>query len=234
VNLALLLVLAYLVGAFPSSVVLGRVFRGVDVRREGSGNAGATNAWRVFGWRIGLSVMAIDAAKGALAATAIPRIPVGELPVSLAAASIFCGAAAIVGHVFPLYIGFRGGKGVATGAGMLAAVAPIPVAVALGVFALAVTTTGWVSLGSLLGAWSVPITVALLPPTRDGLSYPLLLGLTAGLALFITVTHRNNVRRLLQGTESRFPRLQIWRVFLRRRQESDAPPPEDGAGSPGG
>jgi acyl phosphate:glycerol-3-phosphate acyltransferase len=218
--LALDLVLAYLIGAFPSSVVLGRLFRGVDVRRVGSGNAGATNAWRVLGWRIGLAVMVLDVAKGAVAAAVIPRV-VGcsSLPVSLAAASIFCGFAAVLGHVFPIYIGFRGGKGVATAAGMLVAVAPIPVAIAAGGFLLAVTTTGWVSLGSLVGAWCAPIAATLVPPSRDGLSYPLLVGLTAALAVFITVTHRANVKRLLRGEEKKFPRLQIWRALakLRRR-----------------
>ena len=219
--LALELVLAYLVGAFPSSVVLGKTLRGVDVRHEGSGNAGATNAWRVLGWRIGLAVMVLDVAKGALTATVIPRIPLGDLPVSLAAASIFCGLAAVVGHVFPVYIGFRGGKGVATAGGMLAAVAPIPVAIALGVFLLAITTSGWVSLGSLLAAWTVPIVAALLPPSRDGLSYPLLLGLTIGLAVLITATHRGNLRRLIRGEESAFPKLQVWRILCRRGRRSE-------------
>lgn len=216
-TLALVLVLAYLVGAFPSSVVLGKALRGVDVRTAGSGNAGATNAWRILGWRIGLSVMVLDVAKGAVAAALIPRIPFGPLPVSLGAASIFCGVAAVVGHVFPVYVGFRGGKGVATAAGMLAAVAPIPVAIALGVFLIAVSTSGWVSLGSLLGAWTIPAASALLLPSRDGLSYPLLLVLTTGLAAFITVNHRGNLQRLMRGKESRITQLQVWRLLLRRR-----------------
>ena len=228
-TLALVLLLGYLVGAFPSSVVLGKVLRGVDVRSEGSKNAGATNAWRVFGWRIGLPVMVLDTAKGVLAVAAVPRIPLGALPVSLGAASIFCGIAAVVGHVFPVYIGFRGGKGVATAAGMLVAVAPIPVGIALGVFLLAVSTSGWVSLGSLLGAWTVPVAAAFIPPSRDGLSYPLLLALTAGLAVFITVTHRANLRRLFHGVEPRFTRLQIWRLFCRSHRESPAPPSEEGS-----
>ncbi len=226
-TLALVLAISYLVGAFPSSVALGKVLRGVDVRTVGSGNAGGTNAWRAFGWRIGLAVMAIDTAKGALAAALIPRIPFGELPISLPAASILCGVAAVMGHVFPVYIGFRGGKGVATAAGMLAAVAPIPVAAAAGGFTLAVATSGRVSLGSLLGAWTVPVVAALVPPSRDGLSQPLLLGLTAALALFITLTHRANIRRLLKGTEPAFPRLQVWRYLSRRyatpRNEGETP-----------
>jgi glycerol-3-phosphate acyltransferase PlsY len=216
VILALDLVIAYLIGAFPSSVVLGRILRGIDVRQAGSGNAGATNAWRVLGWRIGLAVMLLDVAKGAVAAAAVPRIASSGLPVSLAAASIFCGLAAVLGHVFPVYIGFRGGRGVATAAGMLVAVAPIPVAIAAGVFLLAVTASGWVSLGSLLGAWAAPVAAALLPTSRDGLSYPLLVGLTSALAVLITVTHRGNLRRLLRGDEAKFPRLQVWRRLARR------------------
>jgi glycerol-3-phosphate acyltransferase PlsY len=211
VILILDLVVAYLIGAFPSSVVLGKLLRGVDVRHVGSGNAGTTNAWRVLGWRIGLAVLAIDTAKGALAAAVVPRMAAGGLPIGFAAASIFCGIAAVLGHIFPVYIGFRGGKGVATAAGMLVAVAPIPVAIALGVFVLAITASGWVSLGSLLGAWTVPVAAALLPPSRDEISYPLLLALACGLAVLITVTHRANLRRLLRGDEARFPSLQVWR-----------------------
>lgn len=214
--LALDLALAYLIGGFPTSVVLGKMLRGVDVRLEGSGNAGATNAWRVLGWRIGIAVLVLDTAKGALAAALVPRIASSDLPVSLAAASILCGLAAVLGHVFPIYIGFRGGKGVATAAGMLVAVAPIPVAIALGVFVLSIVTSGWVSLGSLLAAWTVPLVAALLPPSRDGLSYPLLLALTTGLAVLITVTHRANLHRLLRGEELKIPRLQVWRTLLKR------------------
>lgn len=215
--LALDLLLAYLLGAFPSSVVLGRALRGIDVRQEGSRNAGATNAWRVLGWRIGLAVMLLDTGKGALAALLIPPVVGGDLPVSLPAASIFCGLAAVVGHVFPVYIGFRGGKGVATAAGMLVAVAPIPMAIAAGVFVVGIVSSGWVSLGSLAAAWTVPIAVAAFPPSRDGLSYPLLFSLTVALAVLITVTHRANLRRLLRGEEARFPKLQIWRILTRRR-----------------
>jgi len=216
VILTLDLALAYLIGGFPTSVVLGKMLRGVDVRLEGSGNAGATNAWRVLGWRIGIAVLVLDTAKGALAAALVPRIASSDLPIGLAAASILCGLAAVLGHVFPIYIGFRGGKGVATAAGMLVAVAPIPVAIALGVFVLSIVTSGWVSLGSLLAAWTVPLVAALLPPSRDGLSYPLLLALTTGLAVLITVTHRANLHRLLRGEELKIPRLQVWRTLLKR------------------
>lgn len=214
--LAAALVLSYLIGAFPSSVVYGRVFRGIDVRKHGSGNAGATNAWRVLGWRLGLAVLVTDVAKGVAATAAIPRIPfpLGALPVDLPTAAVLCGVVAVVGHVFPVYIGFRGGKGVATAAGVLVGLLPIPAAIAVGVFAVAVTTSGWVSLGSLLGAWAVPVATLLHPGSA---AYPpLVLALTGLLALFITYTHRANIRRLLDGTERSFPRLQFWRRRIRK------------------
>lgn len=218
IALAAVLVAAYLVGAFPSSVVLGRLVRGVDVRKHGSGNAGATNAWRVLGWRIGLSVLVLDAAKGALAASVFPRLAGGSLPLSLPIAAILCGLAAVVGHVFPIYLRFRGGKGVATAAGMLLAVAPLPVATAVLAFLITLTATGWVSLGSLVGAWTMPVLVAALPPSTDATSHALLLALTGGLAAFLTFTHRSNLRRLVRGEEKSFPALQIWRRLQRTKR----------------
>ena len=118
--------------------------------------------------------------------------------------------------MFPIYIGFRGGKGVATGAGMLMAIAPIPVGMAAGVFAVALFSTGWVSLGSLLAALTVPLTIVLLNAYAAAQYPTLLLGLTAALAAFIWFTHRGNIVRIIHRNERRFPRLQIWRRFLRR------------------
>ncbi|MCD6136615.1 glycerol-3-phosphate acyltransferase, partial [Candidatus Bipolaricaulota bacterium] len=123
-NLALLLVISYLLGAIPTSVIVGKAVRGIDVRKHGSGNAGATNTWRVLGWKAGVSVLALDAGKGAAAAVLVPLIHFGHLPFTAPVIAILCGLSAVIGHVFPIYVGFRGGKGVATGAGMLIAVAP--------------------------------------------------------------------------------------------------------------
>jgi len=215
VTLAAMFVLSYLIGAFPSAVVVGRLMGGIDVRRHGSGNAGATNAWRVLGWRGGLPVAFIDVAKGAVAAVGIVRLPLGPLPLSLEVVAILCGLAAVLGHVFPVYTGFRGGKGVATAGGMLIATAPVPVGCALGVFLIALFLSGRVSVGSILAAWTIPVSALLLDLFTD-LGYPpLLIGLTGGLAVFILYTHRTNIVRLLKGEERSFPRLQLWKRLLR-------------------
>jgi acyl phosphate:glycerol-3-phosphate acyltransferase len=218
ISLTVLLILSYLVGAFPSSIVFGKVFRKIDVREHGSGNAGGTNAWRVMGWKIGLPVMLTDVAKGALASLLIARIPLGALPLEFSTVALLCGVAALLGHVFPIYTGFRGGKGVATGAGMLLVNAPIPVAIALGVFALALFLFGKVSLGSIMAAISLPISVVLIDEFTS-FDYPiLLLALTIALALFILYTHRTNIRRLIKGEEKGFPKLQLWKRAKRPRQ----------------
>ena len=215
-GLAGVLLISYLIGAIPSAAIAGRLLKGIDVRRHGSGNVGGTNAWRVLGWKGGVPVSIVDVGKGVVAATLIPRLPFGPLPVDPAILPILCGLAAVIGHVFPIYLGFRGVKGVATGGGMLLAIAPVPAGIAAGVFAIALFSTGWVSLGSLLAAVTVPLTIALLN-TYAGAQYPtLLLGLTAALAAFIWFTHRGNIVRIIHRNERCFPKLQIWRRLLRR------------------
>jgi glycerol-3-phosphate acyltransferase PlsY len=211
VALAGLLGIAYLLGAFPTAVIVGRLVRGIDIREHGSRNAGATNVWRVLGWKAGLVVLGVDLAKGALAAAGVSRLPLRPAGIGCDLLPLLCGLAAVLGHSFPVYTRFRGGKGVATGAGMLLAAAPLPSGIALGVFAVAVVATGYVSLGSLLGAIAVPLSVVLLE--RYALArYPTpLLVFTAALAAFILIMHRKNVVRLIQGTERRFPQLQVWK-----------------------
>ena len=215
-NLAVLLVISYLLGAIPTSVIVGRALRGIDVREYGSGNAGATNTWRVLGWKAGVTVLSLDAAKGAAAATLVPLIHFGHLPFSAPVIAILCGLAAVVGHVFPVYAGFRGGKGVATGAGMLIAVAPIPVGIAIGIFGLSLFLFGMVSLGSILAATSVPISILLFNHLSGAHYPPLLLAITSALDLFIIFNHRANIGRILHGNERSLPQVQLWRRLLRR------------------
>ncbi len=213
---SLMLIASYLLGAIPTAVIAGKILRGIDIRDFGSGNAGATNTWRVLGWKAGVVVLALDACKGAAAATVIPLLSSGQMPVDQTTIPVICGIAAVIGHVFPVYTGFRGGKGVATGAGMLFAIAPIPMGIALGVFGLVVTITGHVSAGSLLGGISVPISILLIDCFSSAHYNPLILGLTSALALFIIFTHRKNIIEIIRGRERSFPQAKIWKRLLHR------------------
>lgn len=211
------LLLSYLLGAFPSAVLYGKLLRKTDVRHHGSGNAGGTNAWRVLGWRVGLPVLLTDIGKGAVAAALVPRLPWGGMPVGLDALTVLCGVAAVIGHVFPVYMRFRGGKGVATGAGVLLAVAPLPAAGALIVFSLTVIASGFVSLGSILAATSLPVSALLIDRfTHVGVSVPVMI-LCLCLTVFIVITHRSNIGRLIRGEEKRFARLHLLPRLRRTR-----------------
>jgi acyl phosphate:glycerol-3-phosphate acyltransferase len=193
----LALALAYLSGSLPFATIAGKV-RGVDLRKQGSGNLGATNVFRVLGWKIGLLVFLADVLKGALPVLLLPpRIVSPRDPVVWA---IACGIAAIAGHVRPIFLGLRkGGKGVATAAGVFFALAPIPMTVAFVVFVGVVLATGYVSLGSMISAIVLP---GLLLVTLGARS-PLFL-VSAVIALFVFWTHRPNIARLRRGEEHRF------------------------------
>lgn len=192
----LLLVLAYLLGSVPTSWWVGRAVYGVDLRQEGSGNLGATNTFRVLGWRAALPVVLFDIFKGWLPA-AYFAVWGGGLGFGWVMAS---GAAAIAGHVFSLFAGFRGGKGVATSAGVFLALAPVAVGVCLLLFVFLVSATRMVSVGSLAAAFALPILVAF-TPHRGG---DTLLVFSAALAAFVIWAHRANVGRLIRGEENRF------------------------------
>ena len=193
------LVLSYLSGSIPSAAIAGRL-RGVDLRKQGSGNLGATNVFRVLGWKVGLLVFLADALKGALPVLFLPpRILDARDPIVWA---IACGVAAIAGHVRPVFLKLRrGGKGVATAAGVFFALAPVPMTVTFAVFVVVVLATGYVSLGSMLSAIVLP---ALLLVTLGPRS-PLFL-VSAVIALFVFWTHRANIGRLRRGEEHRFGR----------------------------
>lgn len=192
----LLLVAAYFIGAFPTSYLVGRAACGLDLRQHGSGNLGATNAYRVLGWKAATPIFLIDIFKGFLPTWLFPQLD-GSAALTWALAY---GAVAIFGHVFSIYVGFRGGKGVATGAGVFLALAPIAVLAGLIVWAALVFTTGYVSLGSVVAAAVLPVVVALTgAPTA-------VLALAVGLAAFVIYAHRANMRRLLRGEEHRFRR----------------------------
>jgi glycerol-3-phosphate acyltransferase PlsY len=200
---ALLIATAYLLGSLSGSLLLGRL-RGVDIRRQGSGNAGGTNALRTQGWKFALGTVLIDVGKGVLAVWLAQHYggAIAWLPWA-------AGAAAVLGHVWPVFHGFRGGKGAGTLVGALLMLWPMAVAVLIGVWLFVLTASGYVGLSTILAAASL-VPFALL--TGAG---TLPLGFAAALALFILFTHRSNVARLRAGTESRFERVRVWRRLRR-------------------
>ncbi|MDT8342725.1 MAG: glycerol-3-phosphate 1-O-acyltransferase PlsY [Longimicrobiales bacterium] len=192
---AVFLLLAYLLGATPTSLWVGRAAYGVDLRTTGSGNLGATNTFRVLGWRAALPVLVFDVFKGWL-----PAATFGAWSGAESAGWILAfGGAAVLGHVFSLWAGFRGGKGVATSGGVFLALAPWAALAGLGVFVVLVLTTRYVSLGSMAAAVVVPVAVVL-TPHRGGEA---LIWFAVALGLFVLWSHRANLGRLLRGEENR-------------------------------
>ena len=186
------LVGAYAAGSIPAGFVVARLGGVEDIRRVGSGNVGATNVWRALGWRHGLTVLGLDAAKGALGVLLVRWSGGGRVEQTLG------GLAAMVGHLWPFTMRFRGGRGVATGLGLMAVLDPLAAAVGAGVWLAVVASTRYVSLGSMAAASSAVATLILrrAPPAQV-----LLCGLGAAAILW---RHRPNIQRLLAGTESRF------------------------------
>jgi glycerol-3-phosphate acyltransferase PlsY len=196
---ALALVLAYVIGSFPSAYLTGRLVKGVDLRRRGSGNLGATNVYREVGAVAAVAVLLLDAAKGWVAVALVPRW------LSLTGAEwwvVAMGAAAVLGHAKPVFLLWRGGgKGVATAGGVFVALAPIAAAVSVGVFALVVALTRYVSAGSVAAAVVLPVSVALVRSARS----PAFV-VSLAISMFVVWAHRGNLRRLSAGEEPRIGR----------------------------
>ena len=191
---------AYLLGSIPSAVWAGRIFHGIDVREHGSGNAGATNVIRVLGWKTGAPVLIFDMAKGFLAAM-LPKLfhlaPEGSA--MLVNLQIISGLLAITGHIFPVFAGFRGGKGVATMFGILLAVHPPVTLLCLGVFLIFFLSTGIVSIGSMAAGIAFPVLLLTLFKTPS-LFFRIF---SIFVAVALLVTHRKNIQRLIKGEEKR-------------------------------
>ena len=191
-NAVLALVASYLLGATPTSYIAGKLGRGIDLREHGSKNLGATNVYRILGWKYAIPVALIDIAKGAVPVILAPQSPYPWLPLA-------AGGAAVLGHMFSPYVSFKGGKGVATAAGMFLALAPLAVLIAIAVWGVCLWLSGYVSLSSIIGVLSVPLTVTLLQP---GESY--VFWASVALVVLIIFAHRRNIARLKAGTENRF------------------------------
>lgn len=191
ITFAVMLVAAYLLGSVPTGLLLGKI-QGIDVRREGSGNIGATNLYRTVGRSVGAMTLVGDCLKGAIPVLLVKYF---SLPVECAA---WVGLAAFCGHVFSIFLMFKGGKGVATALGVFLVLSPSAVVFALAVFVGLMLVWRYVSLGSIMAAAVMPVVVALL----DGDGTKILVTLI--ISLVVIVKHHGNIKRLLAGTENRF------------------------------
>lgn len=225
-RLFIVAILSFFAGSFPSAVIISRRFFGFDIRERGSGNMGSTNAFRVLGVKWGIVVQILDILKGVLAVTVIAYFFHGEvIPFpnytpfqDMTLVRVICGIAAVMGHIWSPWVGFKGGKGINTAAGMLLGVAPVEVAVILGVFIITVGISGYVSLGSILAAMALPITMFIrfnvLHINIEG--YHTIVLMLVGLSLLVIYAHRQNIERLLAGNENKFENLRLANILKKK------------------
>jgi glycerol-3-phosphate acyltransferase PlsY len=218
-SLAIVIILSYLVGAFPAALVFGKLFKKIDIRKYGSKNLGSTNAYRVLGWKLGALVQIVDIAKGFIATLLISKLFYGALPFEnytpfedFTVVQIIAGISAIIGHVWTCFAGFKGGKGINTAAGLLLSIAPIDATISIGIFIVVLVFSGYVSLGSISAAFAFPSTLFirenLFQVNIDG--YHTLIYFSMAVCVFLIYNHRGNIIRLMYGEENRFERW--WKI----------------------
>ena len=210
--LAIIVILSYLAGSIPNSIIISKAVSGIDIRKHGSGNAGGTNVMRVLGWKYGLTVIFLDALKGAIAVVIISRLFYGPLPFEnvspfddFTLVQIIAGMSAVIGHIWTVFADFKGGKGIATALGMLLTLITIDMLIAVGIFTLVVLISRYVSLGSIIAAISVPSTLFI----RENLfhvdipGYSTLFPFIIGVTALVIFTHRKNLVRIFNGNENK-------------------------------
>lgn len=203
ISLIVIIIVSYLAGSIPTSIIMSKLTRGIDIREHGSGNAGGTNAIRVLGWKIGSIVMLIDIFKGVVATIFVSSIRIDAVSIDPEIIKIIAGLSAILGHIWTVFAGFKGGKGVGTAAGMIFSLYPIAATCALVVFTISLFTIRIVSVSSMLAAISLPIVVTILK-TVFNLPYSnLLLYFCIFISVLIVFTHRSNIKKLIRGEENK-------------------------------
>jgi acyl phosphate:glycerol-3-phosphate acyltransferase len=195
-----LILFAYLIGSIPTAVWIGKLFYGIDVREHGSGNAGATNTIRVLGYKAGIPVLIIDVLKGFAAVYLYKYLIISGNNTSNLHSEILLCIAALLGHIFPVLAGFKGGKGVATLLGGVVAIAPYAALICVGIFVIVLLIFRYVSLASMMSGVSFPVSCTLLNPDLPNA----LLIFSVCVALLLLITHRKNIQRLIKREESRF------------------------------
>lgn len=210
-NLLVIIVLSYLVGSIPSGMIIARKFGNINIKEHGSGNVGGTNVFRVMGWKFGVSVILLDALKGAIAVIFISRLYWGSFPFpnqtpfdDFTLVQIIAGITAVIGHIWTIFADFKGGKGIATGLGVLITIITLDIALALAIFVIVVSLSKYISLGSISAAVSIPIIMIV----RENIfgvdiqGYHTILPFVILLAIMVIYTHRSNIIRLLNGNEN--------------------------------
>ena len=202
-----MIVLAYLLGSIPSAVWIGKKYYGIDIREHGSKNAGTTNMLRVLGRRAAAPVFALDFLKGFVAVTVIELLQYDELIGSndIINLKIVAVVAAVLGHIFPVFAGFRGGKGVATLVGAVTGIYPPAILLCFGVWIVVLMISHYVSLSSMIAGCCFPIFTIISPKVNDSLPFVIF---SFAIAVLLIVTHRKNIKRLREGTESK---IYIWK-----------------------
>jgi len=221
-NLIGLIITSYFIGAIPSALIIGKLFKKIDIRNYGSGNLGSTNAFRVLGVPLGILVQSMDISKGLLAVLVVTNIFYSNLPFTnytpfedITVLKIIAGISAVLGHTFSVFANFKGGKGINTALGMLISLAPVDVGISIGFFILIVLSSGYVSLGSIVASFFFPLIMFI----RENIfkveiyGYKTLIFFSIGISLLLIYNHRENIKRLLYGNENRFDKLWLIRVF---------------------
>lgn len=221
-NLIGIIITSYLIGSIPSALIVGKLFKKIDIRNYGSGNLGSTNAFRVLGVPLGILVQTMDISKGLIAVLFVSNFFYHNLPFTnytpfedITVLKIIAGISAVIGHTFSVFVNFKGGKGINTALGMLISLAPVDVGISVGFFILTVLFSGYVSLGSIVASFIFPLIMF----TRENIfkveiyGYNTLIFFSIGVSVFLIYNHRENIKRLLYGNENRFDKLWLIRIF---------------------
>ncbi|MBK6875518.1 MAG: glycerol-3-phosphate 1-O-acyltransferase PlsY [Ignavibacteria bacterium] len=221
-NLIGIIIASYIVGSIPSALIVGKIFKKIDLRNYGSGNLGSTNAFRVLGVPLGILVQIMDIAKGLFVVLVVTEYFYSHLPFTnytpfedITVAKIIAGVSAIIGHTYSVFAGLKGGKGINTALGVLISLSPVDVGISVGFFVLTVLLSGYVSLGSIVASFVFPLMMFI----RENFfkvnisGYNTLIFFSIAVSVLLIYNHRDNIKRLLYGNENRFEKLWLIRIF---------------------
>jgi len=221
-NLIGIIITSYLIGSIPFALIIGKLFKRIDIRNYGSGNLGSTNAFRVLGIPLGILVQILDISKGLFAVLVVTRIFYPDLPFEnytpfedITVLKIISGISAVIGHTYSVFVNFKGGKGINTALGMLISLAPVEVGISVGFFIITLLSSGYVSLGSIVASFFFPVIMFIRENIFkvDIYGYNTLIFFSIGISILLIYNHRDNIKRLLYGKENRFEKLWLIRIF---------------------